>query len=317
MRHTKLLFTGVALAVTGGVLLLAGRDPTARDLAIEAARLWPAALIALGIVLLVRRTRIAVVATLAAAITAGLVVGGAVVAAPDLKAPCPQDRAGATETRGGSFAGPGSVDLAFACGEIRVGTAPGTAWQLDSLRLGDARAVIAQEGDALSIETTHEAWSFGRRPLGDAWQLTLPTGTPMTLEADIDAADADLDLAGLRLGALDLEANAADVRLDLGAAAVERFDLEINAGQAVLTLPSAGDVTGSIHASAARVELCVPAGVGLVVTRDVALGDIDLQGLVRVGDTWQTPDLASTRYRADLTIEATAASVVVDPEGGC
>jgi hypothetical protein len=317
MRHRTTLFAGVALAVTGAVLLIAGNDPATRDTLVAATRLWPALLIAIGVVLLARRARLAVVATLAAALMAGLVVGGAALATPDLKADCPDGRADATETRNGTFDGAGSLELVFSCGDLDVSTAPGTAWRLDSLPLGDDRAVVVQDGDRLTVRSSHEGWALERRAFGDAWRLTLPTGTPLDIDGEINAADADLDLTGLQLGDLDLEVNAGDLRLDLGSARLDVLDLEVNAGRAVVSLPSGNDLTGSIRASAGKVELCVPAGLGLRVTSDVALGDVDHQGLVRVGDTWQTPDLSSTTHVADLSIEATAASVVIDPEGGC
>lgn len=317
MRYRTTLFAGVTLAVTGGVLLLAGNDPATRDLIADAVRLWPVALIALGVVLLARRTRFALPATLAAAITAGLLVGGVVVATPDLKAPCPQDGAAATETRQGAFEDGASVDLHFSCGDLEISTVSGTGWQLASLPLGEDRAVVAQDGDRLSIRTAHRRWAFGRRSSGDAWRLALPTGVPLDLDAEINAAEADLDLAGLRLGRLDLRVNAADLSLDLERTAITALDLELNAGHAAVTLPAGSDLTGAIRTSAGKVEVCVPAGLGVTVTSDVALGDADYQGLIRVGETWQTPNLASATHVADLSIDAAAASVVIDPEGGC
>ena len=320
MHHRKTLFLGVALAVAGGAMLLAQGDVASRDVISQAARLWPVALIAFGVVLLARRTRLAVAATVGAAITAGLVLGGVVVAAPDavrFDGFCPERTTAPVETRDGTFGASGTIDLDFSCGELDVSTAAGDAWSLDSLGLADETARVVQVGDTVTIETAEDGWRWGHRPTGDAWRLTLPSGPRLDIDAEVNAADADLDLAGARIDELDLRANATDLRLDLSRAFVGSVDLEINAGQAAIVLPSGADLTGRIQVSAGQVRLCAPAGLGLSVTSDVALGDTDFQGLVRVGDTWQTPDLSSMAHRADLTIEATAASVVVNPEGGC
>lgn len=96
-------------------------------------------LFAIGVVLLLRRTRVAVIATLVAAMTAGLVIGGAVVAAPDLKAPCPEAGTVDTETREGSFSATGAVELDFSCGDLEIDTAPGRAWRLETCRSAAAR----------------------------------------------------------------------------------------------------------------------------------------------------------------------------------
>lgn len=84
MIHRTALFVGVSLAAAGTVMLVGLSDTLAGDAISQALRLWPLAIIALGIGLLLRRTRLAVVGTLVAATLAGLVVGGAVVAAPNV-----------------------------------------------------------------------------------------------------------------------------------------------------------------------------------------------------------------------------------------
>ncbi len=131
MIHRTALFVGVSLAAAGIVMLVGTNDAVAGEAITQALRLWPLAIVALGVGLLLRRTPLAIAGTLVAALLLGSVVGGAVVAAPDLGSGLCLDRDGATAapTRDGSFAGQAVVELSSACGDVTVTTADGTAWQ--------------------------------------------------------------------------------------------------------------------------------------------------------------------------------------------
>ena len=128
MIHRKALFVGVSLAAAGTVMLIGLGDTAAGDAITQALRLWPLAIVALGVGLLVRRTRFAVAGTLVAASLAGLVVGGAVVAAPNADSVCEDSDAAWQSTRAGTFVSPSTVSLSLACAELQVTTVDGSAW---------------------------------------------------------------------------------------------------------------------------------------------------------------------------------------------
>ena len=317
MIHRTALFVG-AFLVTAGIVTLAGTGNAAVEgLVNDTLRLWPLALVALGVGLLLRRTPLALAGVLVAAIVPGLLFGSAVVAAPDLSMDCSDPASGPVVTRDGTFTGAATVDLDLVCGDASVRTIPGNAWQLDTLDIGDDRARISASGDRLTVTSpdAHRGIDFDRD--ADDWHLVLPTGVPLDITAEMSAGRSRFDLAGARVGRLSVTQHAGATSLDLSTATVERIDLEVAAGSASIHLPATGALTGDLEVAAGSIELCRPTGLGLRIHGDVVLGSATFNGLVRVGDAWETPDYPSATARADLAVSASAGSVVVDPQGGC
>ena len=91
--------------------------------------------------------------------------------------------------------------------------------------------------------------------------------------------------------------NAGRIRLDVGAAALEG-DVSVNAG---------------------AIDICVPEGVGLrfdVNDQLTFVHNLGSRGLSRSGNTW-TRDATGGAPEIDLSIEGNAASLTLNPEGGC
>ena len=80
--NTTLLYTGVFLAAIGVALLAADLTPVATDVLIGALRLWPLALVAIGVGIALRRTRLSLASGMLAAAVPGLVLGAAMAATP-------------------------------------------------------------------------------------------------------------------------------------------------------------------------------------------------------------------------------------------
>lgn len=317
MIHRTALFVGVSLAAGGIVMLVGLGDTAASEVLIQSVRLWPLAIVALGVGLLVRRTRFAVVGTLVAATLAGLVAGGAVVAAPNLDSFCADREVAGIPTRTGSLLAPAVVDLSLACGDVDVTTIDGTEFELRTADLGSHSAIVDAVDGSLSIRSSVDDWHAGLGPRGDAWQLALPRDVLLDLVAEVNAGRGRFDLAGATLGRVDVQVNAGDVRLDLGAASVTEIDVEVNAGAATVLLPSRSDLVGRFEVAAGAIEICAPADQGLRVHGDADFGDTTFNGLLRVGDAWETPNLSTATHVTELDVSAQAGSVVVNPAGGC
>jgi hypothetical protein len=315
VNQRKALFLGSFL-VAAGIVVLAGANATIESVIGEVLRLWPLAIIAIGVGLLLRRTRFALVGTLVAAIVPGLLLGGVVVAAPNITTICDQRDAGQTTTQDGAFVGRANIDLALACGDVTVTTVPGTSWSFGSVDIDGTPAQLVSTSDHLGVFSRDDDWRSGVGRDGDDWRLALPTGVPMDIYAEVSAGRGNFDLAGARIGDLAVVVNAGDLRLDLTTATVDRLDVKVNAGQGSVRLPIA-DVTGDLSAAAGSLELCVPADLGVRIHGAVVLGGATYNGLVRVGDAWETPGLSSMTNHADLSVTASAGSVVVNPEGDC
>lgn len=137
--------------------------------------------------------------------------------------------------------------------------------------------VSGETGD-LRVKTPSNS---GNIPLGNtryAWDIRLSNELPLTLDVDMGAGEADLDLRGLDLR---------DLRLDLGA------------GEATVDLSGdwSNDLTADITAGAGELTLRVPANVGvrIVGMRD-GIGSYSADGFERdgdalVNDAWDTADV--------------------------
>jgi hypothetical protein len=311
------LFVGAFVATAGIVMLVGTGNATVEGLATDALRLWPFAIIALGVGLLLRRTRFALVGTLVAAIVPGLLLGGVVVAAPDMAAFCDDPASSPVVIHDGTFSGSASVDLDLACGDLNVTTVPGSAWRASTIDLGDDIALVVAETDRLAVSAFPDDRTVRWGRDADAWDVALPTGVPLAIRAEANAGRADLDLAGARVTDLDVEVNAGATRVDLTSATVDRLDVAVHAGGASIHLPASGVTSGDLEVAAGSLELCRPESTGLRINGDVVLGSATFNGLVRVDGAWQTPDYPTAAARVDLAVSASAGSVTVDPQGGC
>ena len=87
-----------------------------------------------------------------------------------------------------------------------------------------------------------------------------------------------------------------------------------------LLLPETADLVGTVDANAASVTLCASPDVGLrlIVDENITTsnnyGDA---GLVRSGNTWETPGYATAATKIELRTGGGAASFTLDTTGGC
>ena len=93
-----LLYTGVFLVAVGGVIVAAELVAIDAFRLAGALRLWPLALIAIGAAIALRRTDLALPTGLLAAAMPGLLLGGAIAAAPNVTVDCVQRDGSAVAT---------------------------------------------------------------------------------------------------------------------------------------------------------------------------------------------------------------------------
>jgi hypothetical protein len=82
--NRTLLYTGVFLVAIGGAFTAADLGPLSTAALIDVLRLWPLALIAVGLGIALRRTQISLASGLLAAAVPGLILGGAMALGPRL-----------------------------------------------------------------------------------------------------------------------------------------------------------------------------------------------------------------------------------------
>ena len=315
--NRKFLYWGVFLVAMGAVLVVADLDGIDERTLLDALRLWPLALLAIGVGIVLRRTRYQVAGGVLGAALPGLVLGGAFALGPQIPDCASHGDPSSYITREGTFDGPATIDVETGCGALVVTTAPGDGWLINAGNTSDRTPRIEATGNSLIIDGgRRDGWrSFGAGL--DVWRLTLPTSTIEDLSLTVNSGSGDIDLAGARLGDLDVTTNAGRTTLDVTDTTLSSMSGTVNAGQLSIELPSAADVTGSIEVHVGGVDLCVPDGVGLRVEHTTVLGSTSVDDIEQPDGDWQSPDYATADHRAELTVTVNLGNVNINPTGGC
>ncbi|MEA2622319.1 MAG: hypothetical protein QOH61_1229 [Chloroflexota bacterium] len=310
--HRFYLFWGIFFLMLGAIPLADRLGWIDAGRLTEGWRLWPLAIVAIGVAILFSRSRLALVGVVAAAVVLGGLAGAGLASGAWLFGfgDCTDaDRADMRmDTRTGTFAGPASVDLRLNCGTVALSATAGADWGLEAAFRGDPPAVDAT-GSSLRIE----APSGAKR---QEWTVTAPRDLLRDLSVHANAATGTLDVSGSHLAMLDLESNAGDLRVVADAAAIDDLQVQLNAGHARIALGGATD--GSLGANAGAIEVCVPPTAELLIEAKEQLTfavNVSGAGITRSGSTWQRAGTGGPIIH--LRVRGNAASFTLDPAGGC
>jgi len=315
--NRRFLYWGTILVAIGGVLVAADLGAVDTPTLTDALRLWPLAIVAIGLSLVLQRTRLSLPALLLAAAVPGLVVGGALAVGPRFAGACGArgEPAGLANTEG-RFDGPATVSVRTGCGSLTVTTAAGSGWQLNAGNTAGRTPTVDSSASSLSIDGTSRdgnIFDAGR----DAWSLTLPTSDLADLSFVVFAGRARIDLPGAHVNDLAMTVNAAEMVVDASSASVTNVSAVVNVGSLSIRLPEGSDLSGSLRVGGGQLQVCSPAGVGLhIMTRGTAR-QVTVEGLRQTDSEWQSPDYASAAHRADLNVNVNFGTVEINPIGGC
>jgi cell wall-active antibiotic response 4TMS protein YvqF len=315
--HRRFLYWGIFLVAIGGVLVAADLGAADQAALTEVLRLWPLAVVAIGLGIVLRRTELGLPGLVLAAAVPGVVLGGAFAMAPRFAGDCATrgDLASAATTQG-TFDGPATVTVKSGCGSLNAKTAPGTGWQLSAGNSVGRTPKVEASARTLSIEAksndSRSLLDAGR----DAWDLTLPTSDLDSLSLVVTAGNGQIDLPGARIQRLALSVNAAKVVVDASAASVTDVSAVVNVGSLSIRLPTS-DLAGSLRVGAGELRICTPPGLGLRFTSRGVADRVRVNGLQQHGSEWESPDYASAAHRADLSLSVNFGAVEINPLGGC
>jgi hypothetical protein len=316
---------GLFLIILGAIPLLVHQGALDRQVLGDAWRLWPLIIIGIGVGIVLRRTPLAAAGGLIVAATFAVLLGSVLAVGPGITIGCGAAGSGSTLTTSdrGAFEGQaGSVRIRFDCGTLRVNTASGNGWSVDAKDPPGGPVLIDHGGGQLNLSSTGDVDSFAAFFSGQAgreWNVTLPTDPGIGFRAEMNAGSATLDLGNGNWSRVETTFNAADVRIDLSGSRLGSLRMEYNAGSARVTLPGGNSFNGTIKSNASSLALCVPTDVGFRMAVSGALNSVNVYGadLTRADDTWTSAGYGSATNRINLEIDANAASVEVNPKGGC
>ena len=322
----RLVNLGFFLLILGAIPLAVSQGWIARETVSHAWELWPLILVGVGIGLILRRTPFHFAGGLLVAATFGTMLGGLLAGGFSLGTLGCGSVSAATDPsvldEHGSFGGgTTSVVLRATCANLSVGPASGAAWGVTVTGKADARPTLERAADRLQVRSPDRTvvvpFTDGRR---SRWNITLGTDAAYALDINLNAGEANIDLAGLRVETLTAQVNAVgNSRLLLHDATVGRLDVQVNAGDLKIGLPATAGLAGRIQANAASVTLCADPGTGLRLrnTSAVTADNFASAGLVRSGATWESPGIGSAAHLVDLVLDGAAANFTLNPSEGC
>jgi hypothetical protein len=311
------LYAGVFLVAIGGVLVAANVDAIGTAALADVLRLWPLAVIALGLGVVLRRSQVGLASGLLAAALPGLLLGSALGMAPRFAGDCgARGEPVSVASEHGSFVGgSATITVTAECGTVTVGTAPGTGWQFRAGNSSGRAPNVGSSARSLSIGPVRpDEWLDGGR---DAWDLTLPTTDIDDLSLVIHAGKGRIDLPGAQIGRLALTANASAIVVDTSSASVAELSGVVNVGSMSISLPADSDLVGSLRVRGGRLEVCLPPDVGLHLTTRGQPRQVTVHGLRETGSDWQSPGYTSAARTAELDVHVNFGTVEIDPIGGC
>jgi hypothetical protein len=176
------------------------------------------------------------------------------------------------------------------------------------------------------------------KPKSGHLDLRLAPDVPLDLELKFGAAEADLELGGLRVrrGEISTGASKTTLRfsqpntdrcerfevhvgaakfhaLGLGNLNAERLSVEGGVGEVILDFTGSwrSDMTASVRMGLGALTVHVPRGLGLRVAKDGFLAPFDSQELIKRGDAFYSQNWADARHRLSLDIDAAFGSIKV------
>lgn len=231
------------------------------------------------------------------------------------------------------------VEVAYGAGGLKLAAAPKeTLYRVVSRY--DANAFsprTAYSDGVLRVDMTNHKGSHDHGHVeGNALTLEIGRRVPVELQLHFGAAEANLDLGGLRIRDAEITTGASDTKLQVsepnpescdrlhlqvGAAGFEASqlanlgcrDLDVEGGVGDLTLDFSGawkqDLRGSVRVGMGSVTLAIPRGIGVRIERSSVLSSFDPEGLIKQGDVYYTPGFASARRHLTLNLEAALGSL--------
>jgi hypothetical protein len=230
------------------------------------------------------------------------------------------------------------VDVRFGAGRLDIKPGPAGSLYKATLHYDPRgfRPVTEYHEGRLRVGLETERGTRVRTNKAGEVALALGPEVPITLDLEIGAAEADVELGGLRirrvevstgasqtslrfsrpnpepLSVLQIEVGAAAFRAEgLGTANAERLSVDGGLGEVILDFSGEWqrDMTADIDMGLGALKLRVPEGIGVHVVKDGLLATFDSQGLIKRGDGYYSPDWDRASRRLTIRVDAALGSI--------
>lgn len=147
--------------------------------------------------------------------------------------------------------------------------------------------ISGSEGRLTVQQPDYDAGSIGIPDTDNVeyeWNLQLNDDIPMDLDINLGVGENDLELSGLTLNSLDIQTGVGETTIDLSGDWANSFDIDIEGGVGQTTVR-------------------LPSGVGVRVETQTGIGSINVQNLIRNGDTYTNAAYDDADVVLDITVQ--------------
>jgi hypothetical protein len=302
--HVGRIRNGAILLSVGVVLLLNTTGHTPWLIWFKIFSLWPVALIAIGIELLFKKSKLAFIALLSPLLFFAAILGPLVFNQYDYGQ---FHRAGRTYHLSQDFDstyGEMKVSLRMNSGDLTVSSDAEKLISADLDYFGRKPLIDSQQADSgrsisYQISDKDRKWFsgrigrtwFGRTHGRRDWIVRLTDRMPVTLDLYLKSGRADLDFSALRLQECELDARDSDTDIRIGELADE--------------------VALRILSRSSKVSLSIPEGTGLRIVNRTNISSTSFSWLTleEKGGGYQTPDFEQAQRKLTISLEGSLTSL--------
>lgn len=285
------LFWGLFFVVIGGLFLLQNMDIVDVNFA-DAWKLWPLLIVLMGLsILSIRSVFWRITAVLAAVLSVGAIAAAALGYFPDSNKNVETSTVSVSQENKGI----NNLELSIktGAGDLRVTSHDGDEAVTATL---ESDVATLKESSSWSNDTQHVVLSTDSNNL---WWLgsfkndlnvSVSEHLPLTLDIDVGASSADLDLRNTYLSSLVIDTGASSLNARLGDR-VDRVSVNIDAG-------------------ASSVDVYAPKDSGVRINLDSGLSSTNFSGLVDKGNgIWESPDYDAADKQIEISAKIGAGSL--------
>jgi hypothetical protein len=209
--------------------------------------------------------------------------------------------------------GAGELDVSGGAGDLLEASYTYNVEELDPQATYDnGRLEVKDSGAEGGIRSLFDLDEFRNE-----WDLKLNEGVPMEMNIGLGAGRSNLALGALALTSLNIDGGAGEVDLDLnGSQSLRRLEVNLGAGNAAVDLTGdwQDDLDARIVGGLGEFSLKLPSDVGVSVQVETGIGDVDVSGLSRDGDTYTNDAYGVSDVTLRIDIEGGVGRINLDVE---
>jgi hypothetical protein len=137
------------------------------------------------------------------------------------------------------------------------------------------------------------------------WDLRFNEAVPIDMEITLGAGDSQLELDNLTLNSLRFEGGAGDVAIDLSGSTLRDLDVRMGAGDVAVDLSGKWhqDLAADMKGGLGRATVFLPNDVGVRVTVQGGLGQVNAAGMNKNGDVYTNDAYGESEVTLEIDIE--------------